>query len=170
VARLADGALKFNIEQAKRNNITFDNNLINMYTGTEQREFIFNFTLIPQSYEHFQHILRAYANLKILMTGAKVGGSMGMVQKFCFTVNFTNPYFKQYMFLDETIELNLETLEIDVSGAPFSTFEAGGIDKGTGVPKAIQLVMTFKERRPMRDSVHIKNEQPSSTASIDTPK
>lgn len=155
IARISDAALKFNIEQAKRNNIVFDNNLINIYKNTEQRDFIFNFTLIPQSYEHYKEILRAYASLKVLMTGAKVGGSMGMVQKYCFTINFENPYFEQYMVLDETIELNLETLELDVSGSPFTSFENGSVNQGTGVPKNIQMIMTFKERRPLRDDINL---------------
>lgn len=157
--RLKDSSLEFTINQAKRNNFVFDNNLINIYKQTEQREFIFNITLIPQSFSHYKQIVRAYAKLKVLMTGDKMLANMAFTQKYCFTISFENKYFKSYMMLDDTVDLNLETLEIDVSGNPYTSF-AGRKTKtdhatGDGVPKLIQIIMTFRERRPLRNDEHL---------------
>jgi len=157
INRAKDALIDFNIKQAKRNNFSFDNNLINIYKQTDQREFIFNITLIPQSYKHYVEIVKAYSKLKILMTGDKALANMGMFQKYCFTITFQNKYFEQYMMLDDKIDLNLETLEIDVSGNPYTTFSASSTSQGDGVPKLIQIIMTFRERRPLRNDVNLDN-------------
>lgn len=146
--RVLDSAMEFNIKQAKRNNFAFDNNLINVYKQTEQREFIFNISLLPQSYDHYKQILATYARLKILMTGTKVGANMAMVQTHSFTITFMNQYFENYMLLNDKVDLNLETLEIDVSGNPYVTFN-------NYVPKSMQMILTFRERRPLRNDVEI---------------
>lgn len=82
------------------------------------------------------------------MTGTKVGANMAMVQTHSFTITFMNQYFENYMMLNDKVDLNLETLEIDVSGNPYATFN-------NYVPKSMQMILTFRERRPLRNDVDI---------------
>lgn len=169
-SRMMDATIAFNVEQAKRNNYVFDNNLINIYKNTEQREFIFNITIIPQSYDEFKNILQGYSYLKVLMTGEQISMNMALAQKCSFTVSFKNENLTTYMHLDDTIDLNLETLEIDVSGNPFTSYATESVMTGTGVPKLIQIIMTLRERRPLRNNMIKRPTEPQTTSTSTKPQ
>lgn len=141
VADKSKDAIESMVDLAKRKNIVFNPQRVNMYTGTGLRSFNFSFNLVASNQTEYDEYLKGILAFKYYMSGSAPQSSMFMKQNYVFKIKFMNPKLEEMIEISN-VEFNLTSLSVDYGAdGEFSMTNNGAV-------KHILLVASFEERKP----------------------
>jgi hypothetical protein len=162
-AKIADTAKKAVTElskQARRQNASLDTNIVTIYNGTNNRQFSFDFTIIPVDLDHSDAIIDGILSLKKNMTGKRDAGQLTVVQRNVFKLEFknvvpgisageedTSDYLMRLLGITNNMEFNLTDINISYGSGNLTFYR-------DGMPKSLNISLTFVERKPL---YYVKN-------------
>ena len=147
IARFAETGMNI----AKRHNVSLDTNIVNIYKGTNTRNFTFNYTIMPQSQEHAFNIMNAILNLKKYMTGFKEYEIVKQGNVFRLRFLEFNPDTNESnnaQFIDEIMFTN--GVDFNITDIDITYGADGGMSMfADGMPKVITMSLKIEERKPL---------------------
>lgn len=109
------------------------------YTGTQPREFSFNFDFIPHNSDDAAYILGIITAIKNFSLPTTALNGVAILAPYFFSIELTNPYIDSMIKMQDVVLTNME-----INYGADGNMQQMAVD---GMPKHIQMTLNFRDKK-----------------------